>query len=46
VGRAEGLAKKEEWEEAARVLEKVFEESGRHRRDVGLIFFLVLRCCY
>jgi DnaJ family protein C protein 3 len=35
VGRAEGLAKKEEWEEAARVLEKAFEESGRQRRDVG-----------
>lgn len=34
VGRAEVLIKKEEWEEAVRVLEKAFDQSGRSRRDI------------
>lgn len=34
IGRAEGLVKKEEWEEAARVLQKAFDESGRNRSDI------------
>lgn len=33
IGRAEALIKKEEYEQAKRVLEKAFEETGR-RRDV------------
>jgi DnaJ homolog subfamily C member 3 len=41
VGRAEGLVKKEQWDEALRVLEKAFEESGRSRRDVSWF-----RCCF
>jgi DnaJ family protein C protein 3 len=35
VGRAERLMRKEEWEEALRVSEKAFEESGRSRQDVS-----------
>lgn len=38
VGRAEVLIKKEEWEEAVRVLEKAFDQSGRSRRDVSLSY--------
>ncbi|KAF9037051.1 hypothetical protein BJ165DRAFT_1503016 [Panaeolus papilionaceus] len=34
VGKAEGLLKKEEWEEAVRVLDKAFEASGRSDRDI------------
>ena len=41
IGRAEGLMKKEEYEQAMRALEKAFEETGRTRRDVGFVFFLV-----
>lgn len=35
IGRGEALMKKEEWEDAIRVLEKAFEASGRSSRDVG-----------
>jgi hypothetical protein len=51
IGGLEGLVRKEEWEEALRVLEKAFEESGRSRRDVSsflspskfIPFFVVCR---
>lgn len=39
VGRAEGLAKKEEWADAVRTLEKALEASGG-RRDVSVFFSL------
>ncbi|KAI0771664.1 hypothetical protein BD413DRAFT_604422 [Trametes elegans] len=35
VGRAEALLAKEEWEEAVRVLERVFEASGRQDREIA-----------
>ncbi|KAF8997995.1 hypothetical protein BDQ17DRAFT_830360 [Cyathus striatus] len=34
IGRAEMLLRKEEWEDAVRVLEKAFEESGRSDRQI------------
>lgn len=38
VGRGEAALKKEEWEEAVRLLEKAFEASGRSRRDVRAFY--------
>lgn len=35
VGRAEAALKKEEWEDAVRILEKAFEASGRSDRNVS-----------
>ncbi|KAI0075431.1 DnaJ-domain-containing protein [Panus rudis PR-1116 ss-1] len=34
VGRAEAALKKEEWEDAVRLLEKAFESSGRSNREI------------
>ncbi|CAL1702018.1 unnamed protein product [Somion occarium] len=34
VGRAEAALKKEEWDDAVRMLEKAFESSGRSNRDI------------
>jgi hypothetical protein len=51
VGQGEGLLLKEEWEEAVRVFEMVFEASGRSSGDVGRFHFWTPvdgfhLCCY
>ena len=42
VGMAEAALKKEEWEDAVRMLEKAFEASGRSSRDVSKSFIKML----
>ena len=44
IGMAEALFKREEWEEAVRVLERAFEASGRSSRDVRLTAWAMAWC--